>query len=89
MLRMAFLNINCTLCLMSKLEGIFGIVLIGCERCNGKPTQACLYAFQCDRNYPVDKMQINTILPFILKGKSSFKLGSELSTEKECFVLFF
>lgn len=50
-----FMNINCELCLMPKLEDIFGIVLIGCECCNSKPARACPYTLQCDRNYLVDK----------------------------------
>ena len=47
--REPFMNINCALCVMSKLEGIFCIVLIGWERCNSKPTQACLYTLQSDK----------------------------------------
>lgn len=78
-----FMNMDGKLCLTSKLEGIFRIGLIGCESCNSRPTQAHLYTWKSDTNYPVDKTRINAFLPFLLKRKkNSFKLVSELSTRR-------
>lgn len=93
-----FMNMNGKLCLTSKLEGIFCIGLIGCESYNSRPTQAHLYTWKSDTNYPVDKTWINAFLPFLLKRKiipsnlsQSFPLGEGFSSlftpERSCCLL--
>lgn len=82
-------NTECELCVTSKLECVFCIVLIGCKSCNSKPTRAHLCTLKSETSYLVDIMWVNAILPCLLKRNKFLPMWLRNLHLREWFSILF